>query len=190
MSDVDANKITAAATTVMTALEPLTIEERARVLQAAAALHGIGLKSSPLRGQGGDGALNGGGGGGHEEEDPDNEPGTGKRLSIVEFLRRKAPATNAQRLAAFAYYREHFEEKPRFARGDLEHYFSSAKLAKPGNYDRDFSGAVREGWIHEDGSESYLTQDGEEAVNAGFGGKAKPRGQAVAGKKKTSAAGD
>lgn len=91
----------------------------------------------------------------------------------------KQPVTNAQRLALFAFYRERMENLPRFARNDLELYFAKAKEPKPGNFDRDFTNAVKEGWIHEDGSDSYLTSRGVEAVEAGFGGKGKPRGFAV-----------
>jgi hypothetical protein len=162
----------------MKALEPLSTDERARVLYSAAALHGISLSTRS--------AISAGPGppelpeGGHDVVE---EAGKVERLSIVEFLRRKEPVTNSQRITAFAFYREHVERKGNFARGDLEHYFALAKLAKPGNYDRDFAGAVREGWVHEDGSESYLTQGGERAVREGFGGKAKPRGRAVAKQK-------
>jgi hypothetical protein len=170
MSDQIEDKVTSAATAVMKALEPLSPEERARVLQSAAALFGIApsaaSRSSPSNG--------------HVVDDLGNNPEasdrSGKRLSIVEFLETKKPATNSQRIAAFAFYREHVEGKANFSRSDLEHYFAVAKLPKPGNYDRDFSGAAREGWIHEDGTESYLTQKGESAVKAGFDGKAKPRG--------------
>jgi hypothetical protein len=42
-----------------------------------------------------------------------------------------------------------------------------------GNYSRDFGEAVRAGWIHEDGSESYLTTKGIEAVEGSFGGERK-----------------
>ena len=180
MSDSAENKITAAATAVMKALEPLSVEERSRVLHSAAALHGIGLSPTSSRSAGPE--PFGVEGGGHDHDSGDKAT-KGKRLSIVEFLRQKDPATNSQRIAAFAFYREHVEGKSTFVRGDLEHYFAAAKLAKPGNYDRDFAGAVREGWIHEDGTESYLTQGGERTVQEGFGGKAKPRGAAVAKQK-------
>ncbi|MEA2700300.1 MAG: hypothetical protein QOI66_4571 [Myxococcales bacterium] len=180
MSDSAENKITAAATAVMKALETLSVEECARVLRSAAALHGIGLSPTSSRSAGPE--TFGAEGGDHDHDL--GEPSTkGKRLSIVEFLRQKDPATNSQRIAAFAFYREHVEGKATFVRGDLEHYFATAKLAKPGNYDRDFAGAIREGWIHEDGSESYLTQGGERAVREGFEGKAKPRGASVAKQK-------
>jgi hypothetical protein len=105
-------------------------------------------------------------------------------LSPVELIQEKNPATNSQKIALFAYYREKYEGLSRFSRGDLKTYFSKAKESPPGNYDRDFNNAVKVGWIHEDGSESYLTSKGLEAVEAGFGGRGLPRGRATS--KKTS----
>jgi len=90
---------------------------------------------------------------------------------LVELINEKQPATNEQRVAVFAYYREKTEGNPRFSRADLETYFAKAKLAPAGNYGRDFAKAVRAGWIHEDGAESYLTTKGVEAVENGFEGK-------------------
>ena len=98
-------------------------------------------------------------------------------------MNEKRPGTNAQRIAAFAYYRERTESNPRFSRADLELYFQKAKLAPAGNYGRDFAEAVRAGWIHEDGAESYLTTKGIEAVESGFEGERKHS----TGKKKKSA---
>jgi hypothetical protein len=103
-----------------------------------------------------------------------------RQLSLVEYMNTKEPVTNGQRIAVFAAYREEIEKKGNFAKGDLEGYFAKAKLAAPGNnYTRDYKKAVSEGWIHDDGANSYLTQTGQRAVAAGFGGKAKPRGKAA-----------
>jgi len=181
MSETDPQKITEAATAVMTALQPLSSDERSRVLQAAAALHGIGIPSTRLPGQSSREEM----AGAADEKAPPVQDQRGKRQSIVEFLNDRQPATNAQRIACFAHYREHIEGKgSNFSKGDLEPYFAAAKLPKPGNYDRDFRESVKSGWIHEDGANSYLTQGGEDAVRAGFGGRGKPRGAAVAKKKR------
>ena len=184
MADVDFAKITAAANAVIQALADLSPEERERVLDSASALYGIAAKTSAREPRQEPASR--------DEQQSHHREGDrpGKRLSIVEFLNEKQPATNAQRIACFAYYREHVEGRPQFARRDLEPYFAAAKLANPGkNFDREFNKAVREGWIHEDGANSYLTQGGENKVNAGFGGKAKPRGSAASTKKgKKSAA--
>jgi hypothetical protein len=48
-----------------------------------------------------------------------------------------------------------------------------AKEPPPKNYPRDFNETVRRGWIHEDGTESYITSKGIEAVEAGFPPEAK-----------------
>lgn len=117
---------------------------------------------------------------------------TGQRpMSLIEVMREKKPSTNVQRIAVFAYYREKYEGIARFSRGDLEAYFMRAKLAPPTNYDRDFVNAVKEGWIHEDDAESYLTSTGIEAVESGFALERPPRkpskkGPRAAARKKTS----
>lgn len=185
MSESDPQKVTDAASAVFQVLQPLAAEERARVIQAASALFGVSASAPQPKGGTPDAPqdVNGDQGG----QDKRN----GKRQSLVEFLTETQPATNSQRIACFAHYREHVEGKGQnFAQGDLKPYFAQAKLPKPGNYDRDFRKAVQSGWIHEDGSNSYLTRGGEEAIAAGFGGKGKPRGAATSKKKKPAAKGE
>ena len=188
MSETDPQRATDAATAVFQALQPLTPDERARVIQAAAALFGVttpSLASARATRTGEDSKQ------GTDEDQDSREAGNGKRQSLVEFLNEKRPATNSQRIACFAHYREHVEGKGQnFSQGDFRPYFAPAKLPKPGNYDRDFRAAVSSGWIHEDGANSYLTRGGEEAVAAGFGGKGKPRGAAAPKKKKSGAKGE
>lgn len=166
-----ARSITSAAAAVMQALEPLAEDERERVLLSAAALYGFqlpGRSKAPGQQPGADDEES------HDSEDTIRK---GKRLSLVEFLNQKKPATNAQRIASFAYYREHIEGKGQtFPKAELKGYFATAKLSKPAKYDRDWNTAVTAGWIHDDGDTSYLTQGGEDAVEAGFDGKARPRG--------------
>lgn len=97
-------------------------------------------------------------------------------VGLVEMIQERQPVTNAQRIALFAFYRERAEGEPRFSRHDLKGYFSEGRVPPPANYDRDFNNAVSEGWIHEDGDQSYLTTKGIEAVEGGFSGKrASPR---------------
>lgn len=95
----------------------------------------------------------------------------GRPLSLVELIQEKSPGTNVQRIALFAYYRDKYQGKPRFARTDLKEYFSMAKEQPPGNFDRDFVEAAKQGWIHEDESDSYITSKGIEAVEAAFPGQ-------------------
>ena len=54
-----------------------------------------------------------------------------------------------------------------------------ARQEPPSNYGRDFVEAIKRGWIHEDGENSYITTKGIEAVESGFAediraGKRKP----------------
>jgi hypothetical protein len=107
-------------------------------------------------------------------------------VGLVELMNEKGPGTNAQRIAVFAYYRDKAEGNPRFSRSDLEAYFSRARVPPAANYSRDFGEAVRAGWIHEDGTESYLTTKGVEAVESSFEGERK---YTVSKKKKPSVKG-
>lgn len=110
-----------------------------------------------------------------ERQQADRPPagGSSRPVSLVELVQEKKPGTNSQRIAAFAYYREKHEGFPRFQRDDLEAYFAKAKEPPSANYHRDFVEAVKRGWIHEDGAESYLTSKGLEAVEGGFEGERK-----------------
>ncbi len=100
------------------------------------------------------------------------EPSRGARpVAIVELMQEISPGTNPQRIALFAYYRDKYEGKTRFSRDDLKVYFAKAKEQPPGNFDRDFTKAVRNGWIHEDEGDSYITSKGIEAVESGFSGE-------------------
>jgi hypothetical protein len=97
-------------------------------------------------------------------------------ISLIELMQDKKPVTNAQRIALFAYYREMHEGLPRFARDDLLPYFGRAREKPPANYARDFSEAVKNGWVHEDGTDSYITSKGIESVEGGFLGESAKSG--------------
>jgi hypothetical protein len=98
---------------------------------------------------------------------------TAKIVGLTELTNEKKPGTNPQRIALFAYYRDKIEGQPRFGRDDLRPYFAKAKIRPAANYDRDFVETVRKGWIHEEGSESYLTTKGIEAIESDFEGERK-----------------
>lgn len=194
MSNEDANNnaeaaVAEAAIKVMNAIQPLSSEERVRVLLSAAALYGVSLQSlpsiiTPAHSVSSAESLGG------VSAATSSVASTGKRLSIVEFLQQREAATNSQRIACFAYYREKVEGFGNFSKSDLADYFPLAKLPAPGNnYGRDYNNAVKAGWIHDEGAKSYLTQKGEGAVDSGFGGKAKPRGSAVGKRRRGGKAG-
>jgi hypothetical protein len=165
---------------VFEALEPFDEAARQRILSSAVSLLGTSLPTSvtPVAEAG------------HARTAiQTTRSATERPLSPIELLQQKNPATNPQRIAVFAYYRERVEGLARFAKDDLKPYFAKAKQPPPQNFDRDYRQAVKWGWVYDDGADSYLTSKGLEAVETGFGGKALPRGSSVAknsrGKKRT-----
>lgn len=161
---------------VFSALEPFDDDARQRIISSAASLLGT---RAPILGHAAHSSQ--------AHSPPLARPAVSERpLSPVELIQEKKPATNAQRLALFAYYRERVEGLSRFDKDDLKPYFAKAKQPPPQNYDRDFRQAVKLGWIYEDGEDSYLTSKGLELVEAGFGGKLPPRGSARATRRGTT----
>jgi hypothetical protein len=152
----------AAVETVHAALKPLDPEARQRVISSVYALLDIpGAPNAPVSQ-------------GREIEAPAGEPrrsSATRPMALVELMQDKSPGTNAQRITLFAYYREKYEGKARFARADLRPYFAKAREHPPQNFDRDFVEAVRKGWIHEEEEDSYITSKGVEAAEAGFPGE-------------------
>lgn len=162
MPEKKQDPVISAVEAVHRALQPLDAETRRKVLDSIYALLDIaGLKPSGTQVQTGQPS------GISRMQEVSGKPGT-RPVSPIEVMQEKNPKTSTQRIALFAYYREKYEGIARFGRDDLEAYFARAKLAPPANYDRDFVNAVREGWIHEDGAESYLTSRGIEVVESGF----------------------
>jgi hypothetical protein len=170
----------AAHQSVYAALKDLDLETRRRVLASVLALLGMSevtaiSEASKM--------------GSVQEFKPSPQPAVSSRpISVIELMQEKNPRTNEERIALFAYYREKYEGYQRFARRDLEPYFAKAKLAPAANYDRDFVKVVKRGWIHEDGSDSYLTSKGLEAVESDFPGETK-RVTAASGAKPKGAKG-
>lgn len=167
---------------IFEALEPLDEVARARAIASAMSL--LGMEAEALRVAPSQKAIVIG-----QASETDTAlpitPRLDRALSLVEVIEEKKPATNPQRIAVFAFYRERVQGQPRFSRNDLEGYFADARVSPPANYDRDFNSAVKQGWIHEDDDQSYLTTKGIEAVEAGFGGK-RSRKKATQPRKATS----
>ena len=111
---------------VYAALEPFDDAARQRILQSATALFG-GTLSSAAPTPAGSPAI-------HSSVP---RAGAERPISPVELINEKKPATNPQRIAVLAYYRERSEGMSRFARDDLKAYFAKAKQPPPQNYDRD-----------------------------------------------------
>jgi hypothetical protein len=155
---------------VHAALKPLTPDQRAKVLASVFAL--LGIQREGLAGTDTPAAS--------VARPPASSPTpelqprpSGRPLSLNELLRGKPPGTSAQRITLFAYYRDKHEGIQRFGRNELRAYFAKAKEQPPRNYDRDFVEAVKRGWIHEDGDDSYITSKGIEIVESGFAGERK-----------------
>lgn len=165
--------------TIYNTLEPLDAGTRDRVLKSVASL--LGMEHQPQHA------------GDHGPGPPSPTApttsqttvirGGGRPISLNEMILDKQPAGPPQYITLFAYYRERVEGKARFARADLREYFAKASEKPSQNFDRDFIKAVKLGWVHEEGDASYITTKGLEVVEVGFGGKALPRGRAVAGKR-------
>jgi hypothetical protein len=162
---------------IFNSLQPYDEDTRQKILASVMTLLGIAPVSTPTI----SGILPGSGPG-STSSGSNVTPITRRPLSPAELIQAKEPVTNAQRIIVFAYYREKYESMNYFARDDLKPYFSKARLSIPANYDRDFNDAVKQGWLYENGNESYLTSKGFQAVEVGFGGKAAPRGKAAKSK--------
>jgi hypothetical protein len=156
MADTKKDPEVGALEAVHTALKTLDASARQRVLASVYALLEITPPAAKTPGQGG-----------RPAEQP-ARPQVGRPMSPVELIKEKKPTSNIEKITLFAYYRDRHEGVARFARDDLRPYFAKAHETMPGNFDRDFVEAVRRGWIHEDGSESYITSKGIEVVEAAF----------------------
>src|SRR6187402_471673 len=115
MNDIDITKVAAASAAVMAALHDLNQEERSRVIQGAAVLLGVAPGPAPAATQSTNARRDNDSGGGVT-------PQQGKKISLVEFIKEKQPSTNPQKIACFAYFREHMEGVENFSRADLSDY--------------------------------------------------------------------
>lgn len=152
-----------AARVVYDALEPLDDVERQRILNSVCILLGISpgpTTTSP---------AGGGGTGGSQISTPSGA--STRPIGLTELISQKNPKTNPHFITLFAYFREKYEQKPRFQKDDLQSYFARAHQSPPGNYTRDYNKAAEFGWIHDDGDQSYITSKGLEVVEGGFSGE-------------------
>jgi hypothetical protein len=153
----------AALEAVYSALKPLEIEARRRVLASVYSLLEMALPGPIQQGRPPAQAF-------QVEKPAFTTPGTpvSRPIGLTELIREKGPTTNAERIVCFAYYREKYEGISRFSRNDLRDYFGRAHETPPRNYVRDFGDAVKRGWIHEDEADSYITSKGIELVESSF----------------------
>lgn len=107
---------------------------------------------------------------------PGNAAGRQQMTSIREFLDECKARRNPDKIAAIGAYLIDYEGATTFQRGDVKSKFRSAGEAPPGNFSRDFSWVVSNGWIAEDVNESgqfYVTGTGRKAIEERFSGDIK-----------------
>jgi hypothetical protein len=94
-----------------------------------------------------------------------------ERLSLREYLDDVGATRNPDKITAIGQFMLEQEARDLFTRDDVKSRFRSAGEAAPGNFPRDFSLAVRTGWISEDPKSPgsfYVTKKGREALQGGF----------------------
>lgn len=149
---------------VHAALKPLDASERQRVLASVYALLEINDLPTPTKPPTPVG--------GQPELRSKPTPSSAARpVAIRELIQEKKPSTHPEFIALFAYYREKHQNLPTFSRPVLAEYYATSREKPPKNFDRDFVEAVKRGWIHEDGDNSYITSKGLELVESNFSDK-------------------
>ena len=92
-------------------------------------------------------------------------------MSLREHLTATEAKRNPDKILAIADYLERIEGLHGFSKDDIKARFRTAGESPPGNFPRDFSWTVSNGWIAEDAQtkgQFYVTRTGQSAVEAGF----------------------
>ncbi len=100
------------------------------------------------------------------------------RLSLREFLDQADPKRNPDKIVAIGEYIIQHDKQPDFTRDDLKARFRNAGEPVPGNFPRDFTWTVSNGWIAEDAHKPrqyYVTQKGKAAIAEKFSGEVKKK---------------
>lgn len=99
-----------------------------------------------------------------------------RRTSLREFLEESQARRNPDKITAIAEYVFQFEEIELFTKEDIRGRFRLSGEAAPANYPRDFTWAVKNGWISEDPKSPasfYVTQKGRNAIENKFSSEVK-----------------
>jgi hypothetical protein len=100
--------------------------------------------------------------------EPRDEP---RRMSLREFLDESRARRNPDKITVIGEYIFEHEGRPEFSRDDIRSRFKQAGEAAPGNFARDFTWAITNGWIAEDTKNPgayYVTKKGRDAIDARF----------------------
>jgi hypothetical protein len=110
---------------------------------------------------------------------PASQPGTTvSRLSLREFLDHAEPKRNPDKIVAIGEYITRHDRQADFTRDDVKARFRTAGEPVPGNFPRDFTWTISNGWIAEDANNAehyYVTQKGKAAITEKFSGEIKKR---------------
>jgi hypothetical protein len=116
----------------------------------------------------------------------------GLKRSLREFLEESRPRRNPDKITAIAQYLSVHEGTEVFTRDDIKGRFRTAGEAAPANFPRDFTWAVKNGWIAEDAKSSgsfYVTRTGIAAVKNKFSDEIKKGTAQPIGRKRSRKAG-
>lgn len=95
----------------------------------------------------------------------------GVSLSLREYLDKVGASKKPDQITTIAHYVCEYEKQEDFSRDDLRSRFLTAREPPPGNFGRDFSVALRNGWIaevHGKKNRFYVTAKGAQAINNNF----------------------
>src|ERR1700730_764236 len=103
-------------------------------------------------------------------------PVGGRRTSLREFLDESQASRNPDKITAIAEYLLVHEAIELFTRDDIKGRYRAAGEAAPANFPRDFTWAVKNGWVAEDPKSQgsfYVTQKGRNAIENKFSSEVK-----------------
>jgi hypothetical protein len=103
---------------------------------------------------------------------------TVSRLSLREFLDNAEPKRNPDKIVAIGEYIIQHDRQADFTRDDVKARFRTAGEPVPGNFPRDFTWTISNGWIAEDAHNAehyYVTQKGRAAITEKFSGEVKKK---------------
>jgi hypothetical protein len=112
----------------------------------------------------------------------------GRRISLREFLHESQASSNPEKITVIAEYLREHEGKEEFARDEIKGLFRQAGEGAPANFPRDFSVAVRNGWVAEDTKSPgsfFVTNTGRAAISNKFSGEIKKGGVQPASRKRS-----
>jgi hypothetical protein len=91
-------------------------------------------------------------------------------LSVGEFLEESAAKRNPDKIVAIAAFLQKYRGIERFTRNDVANQFQAAGEVPPGNFPRDFNGAIANRFIaeHQEKGSYYVTRTGFAAIEQKF----------------------